>query len=304
MHTDRPFRCLRPAAIAAAAAGVLLPVCAQAQSGGDHPQTISLTGICRDFREASAPGGHPDFEINPAGGYGHYVDMVQDTLDQDGKPVFKSLGHKVSREWMDGQGRNIMPARAYIEARSGDSAGSAAAVDGGAITDRDYFAQWYRDTTGVNLSKNVSITLSYDAERGLYVYDDRTDPRMTMNGFFPINGQLYGNSAGDHKNYHFTYEIEAAFTYRRGAGEVFTFTGDDDVWVFIDGKLVIDLGGIHDRIRQSIDLDRLTWLEDGHEYAIHIFSAERHRTGSNFKIEANLQNLRTVQPPPTSALAD
>jgi hypothetical protein len=31
---------------------------------------------------------------------------------------------------------------------------------------------------------------------------------------------------------------------------------------------------------------------------------ERHRTGSNFKIEANLQNLRTVQPPPTSALAD
>lgn len=302
MSNHNRFRAL---ALAAAALGALSPATIRADGGSANlPPSVTLNGIIRDFREATVSGGHPDFELTPAGGFGHYVDLVQDTLDQDGRPVFKSTGHKVSTEWLDAQGRNIMEPRDYVSARSGDTTGASGSSDGGALNDRDHFAQWFRDTPGVNLSANIGITLNLDPQTGMYVYDDRNDPRLTGDGFFVINGQLYGNSAGDNRNFHFTYELDTLFTYQRGSGEVFTFDGDDDIWVFIDNKLVIDMGGVHGRLRQSIDLDRLTWLQDGQDYSLKVFYAERHRYSANFRMEAKLSNLRTVQLPVTSALAD
>ena len=104
-------------------------------------------------------------------------------------------------------------------------------------------------------------------------------------------------------NYHFTTEIDTEFMFERGKGQIFTFTGDDDVWVFIDGKLVVDLGGMHGAQGQSIELDRLTWLQDGGTYRLKVFHAERHRVDSNFRIDTNLR-LRMVEMPPTSGLYD
>ena len=166
------------------------------------------------------------------------------------------------------------------------------------------FDQWFRDVPGVNASALAPITLRREPGSEVYIFDDKLDEHFSsLGGFFPINDDLYGNYRDTGKNFHFTFELSASFVYKMDSGQVFTFVGDDDVWVFIDGKCIIDLGGVHSAETQTVDLDRLDWLEDGGIYELKFFFAERHTTQSNFRIETSL-NLRTLTIPPTAALFD
>lgn len=269
------------------------------------PATITLNGVCRDFKWASETNGHPDFEYVPTGGYAHYVGQVADTLDADGKPVFASTGYKVNTQATDAQGRNRMPvAKSYITGRSDDRNGSVSTSAGGALTNSTNFRKWYRDTPGTNMSKTIPITLVRQGDTNLYSFSDRTDSLYSSRGgFFPINGDLFGNSPSQSKNFGFTFELDTTFIYRRGTGQVFTFTGDDDVWVFIDGKLVVDIGGVHSAVSQTIDLDRLNWLQDGRRYGFKLFFAERHTSQSNVRIDTTI-GLENAQLPTTTGLFD
>jgi fibro-slime domain-containing protein len=273
---------------------------------GNLPAQIQLTGVIRDFREVGTPGGHADFERGPTRGFAHYMQQCNDALDADGKPVFRGTGKKVTTEWKDSASRPMMQPRAYIATRSGDQAGALETQDGGSTTSAANFAQWYRDVPGVNMSAPLAITLVRNPNTNMYTFNDQTDAHYRgLGGFFPINGELFGNSGGStpNQNFHFTYELSTTFVYQRGTGQIFTFTGDDDVWVFVDGKMVIDLGGVHGATSQTIDLDRLNWLETGHRYSLKIFQAERHRTQSNFRMDTTI-TLEPAQLPTTSALYD
>jgi fibro-slime domain-containing protein len=301
LNTSLAFACFAGALVATA--GV---ACGQVAGNENStlPSSISLTGTVRDFKERSVNGGHQDFERQPSGGFGHYMSIVADELGSDGKPVFSSLGYKVTTNWRDASGRNIIRPKSYISALSGDQAGAVASSTGGALTSGDTIRSWFRDTSGVNVSKPLTINLTRASNSSIYTFDDRTDPTFSSRGgFFPINGELYGNSAGDNKNFHFTFELATDFVYKRNQGQVFTFTGDDDVWVFIDNKLVIDIGGVHGAVSQTINLDRLSWLTDNSTYRLNFFFAERHRTQSNCKIETTLQ-LRTLEMPSATGLYD
>tara|TARA_E500000318_G_scaffold17776_5_gene18258 strand:+ start:9452 stop:10369 length:918 start_codon:yes stop_codon:yes gene_type:complete len=287
-------------------AGGLTTLCtssALAQDYADLPESITLTGTVRDFQERSAEGGHTDFEFRPSGGFGHYMGIVSDYLGEDDKPVFESTGQKVGSHWKDAQGNRLISSKPYILPKNGDVQGSMQS-NAGAIHDANAFSQWFRDTPGVNVSKPLDLTLIRQEGSNVYVFDDKHDPTYAnLGGFFPINGDLFGNSAGDNKNFHFTFELQTEFVYDENSEQTFTFTGDDDVWVFVDGHLVIDIGGVHSAVSQTIELDRLEWLEDGQRYKLSFFFAERHRTQSNFRIETTMQ-LRTVELPPTAALYD
>jgi fibro-slime domain-containing protein len=149
------------------------------------------------------------------------------------------------------------------------------------------FDQWYNNVPGVNLSKDISLTFDETAPgSGVYSFSDSS--------FFPIDGELLGNQGRTH-NYHFTMEIHSEFTYK--AGQTFDFTGDDDVWVFIDGELVMDLGGVHGALSDSIDLDTLGLTPDD-TYDFDLFFAERHTSQSNFRAQTSIAFKPPVIPAP------
>ena len=151
------------------------------------------------------------------------------------------------------------------------------------------FNQWYNDVSGVNQSTTIPLTLT-DIGGGIYSYSN--------NAFFPIDGQLLGNQGRPH-NYHFTLELHSQFTYE--TGQTFQFTGDDDVFVFIDDQLVIDLGGVHPAESASVNLDTLG-LTAGDTYNFDLFFAERHTTESNFRVDTSIVPEQPGVPAPGAML--
>jgi fibro-slime domain-containing protein len=167
-----------------------------------------------------------------------------------------------------------------------DGTPSAVRFDGTpGFTSAESFYQWFHDVEGVNAARSIPIALRRSGGTYIYQSDD----------FFPIDGELFGNQGRPH-NYHFTLQLHSEFTYR--PGQRFTFTGDDDVWVFIDGKLAIDLGGIHPPESATVHLDALG-LSEGQVYPLDLFFAERHTIGSSFRIETGI--VLTGQDYPSAA---
>ena len=137
------------------------------------------------------------------------------------------------------------------------------------------FDTWYRDVAGTNLTLQRPMPLVEDPP-GTYTFDDQD--------FFPLDGAGFGNEGNPH-NFHFTTEIHATFAYH--GGERFEFTGDDDVWVFVNNRLALDLGGVHGPETGALDFDAsaaVLGIQKGNRYAFDVFHAERHTTESHFRM--------------------
>lgn len=210
---------------------------------------------------------HPDFEAF----LGSESGIVTPTLGVDGKPVYN------------------------VAAKGLTGAGSPT------TTGKANFDQWYNDVAGVNHKFTTTLTATETfAGSGIYEY---------INGsYFPLDGtgaaaKGFGHEGRSH-NYHFTSEIHTAFTYT--GGETFDFLGDDDVWVFINGVLAIDLGGVHGPESDSVSLDAeaaTLGISIGGTYDLDIFHAERRTSGSNFNFTTSIVLVDAPEVPEPGALA-
>ncbi len=236
-------------------------------SGGDAQsgcQTV-IQAIVRDFKPSNE-GGHPDFE-SEAFCSGHATTgLVARDLGTDRTPTFAGQGS---------------PAQ---------------------LTSAAAFAQWYHDTPGVNARIPITLTLTETPPGSkTYVY--------SSDAFFPIDGMGLGDgptmqtdctsapAPGTSHNFSFTTEVHLAFTYE--GGEVFSFRGDDDLWVYINGKLALDLGGLHPELDGTANLDALAsqlGITKGQRYSLDIFHAERHTKGSHFNLTTTIKCLTPGTP--------
>lgn len=153
---------------------------------------------------------------------------------------------------------------------------------------------WFETITfpdGTDNDTCMDITLR-KGDDGMWTFDSDW-----MGGFFMLdsfdnpNNVKYQDSKKRMRNFLFTMEMHLQFIYHENAGLEFIFRGDDDVWVYVNNHLVIDLGGLHERLADTLFLDKRKnelGLVDGEMYSLDLFYAERNPVEANFMIKTSM----------------
>jgi len=176
-----------------------------------------------------------------------------------------------------------------------DTAATFGDVNGGGILSAASFSQWFADVPGANASQRIFLSMTKGPD-GVFSY--------STPDFTPIDGELYGNQSASH-NRGFTCSIDAVSGYKKCGGQFIEYAGAGDAWLFINGKLAMDMGGTHANGKQVVLLDRLG-LTDGAEVRVNFFYAQRTSNNATFGLRTNmvLSTPNSVGVPGVSGMLD
>lgn len=270
----------------------------------DAVATQDCTNACGDGQKTCANDvwtdcvvGHQDKTCNSVCGTGtQSCDNGVWTTCNAPQPLPPKL-HATVRDFRNGQPSDFdrpdiggsIDDRGFVQALLGadDTPAYALAGPSKTVQGAETFYEWYHDIPGppaINISTTIDLPLTVATDgSGLFVYQNHA--------FFPIDDQLFGNEGLPH-NYSFTLATSTSFTYV--GNETFKFTGDDDVFVFINRHLAIDLGGVHEAESSTVNLAEHAQefeITPGNRYPIHIFFAERHPVASDFVVETSIADI-------------
>jgi fibro-slime domain-containing protein len=229
-----------------------------------YPPTVQVPVTFYDYH---SNGSNPEYQpkaVNGGYDYGRHLNMVAPTIiPETGNPSLGSTPY-----W------NCDVAKWFTPWQSGDFT-IPNYQNTRTCSNRDSTVNY--DTAFKNVVIPTELTFRYVAGTpGTYTYDN--------SNFFLLDNQGLGNEGRSH-NYSFSMELHWQFTMTQGLK--FYFRGDDDVWVYINGKLVMDIGGIHSAISDSIIVDNLG-LTNGQQYWFDFFYCERMTSESSIKITSNI----------------
>ncbi len=254
-----------------------------------YPDTVWVNVVYYDFKANAT---NPNFE---ACSPGLKRGEIQTYLDAWRKPVFKAnlaCNDRIG-EWFRVSGQNgpDTPSTQFVfdpVKKQWSWAGLVNYAPGGIVRPKEWTGPHFNANyamADVVVYDSLPLRL-IDSVRGMYQYNNQS--------FFPLDNKGFGNEGkkdcnGNLHNFSYTMEIHTFFTY--SGGEVFRFTGDDDVFAFINGQLAMDIGGVHSAVSDSIILDNAAAslnLVKGKTYPFDFFYAERHTCAADIKITTDL----------------
>jgi fibro-slime domain-containing protein len=256
----------------------------------DEKKTMDLKAKVRDFKEGNATssdGTHPMFNQGVASCEAHElgVNTVQEALAESGGKDPSFPGDERTPVLASLDGMPVTISRCFQPP--------------------DRFPDWFEDLgSDVNRPFYYTMRFQQDENTGYYQFrDERFFPLDPGEGAKKTSGdgpESFGNLQTGEKDgvdltthvYGFTLEFHALFTYEKGKGQFLSVRGDDDLWAFVNGKRVIDLGGAHAAESDSVNLDNLAsqlGLSDKEQYNLDFFFAERAVASSKLDILTNLR---------------
>ncbi|MFG0283837.1 MAG: hypothetical protein ACF8R7_05400 [Phycisphaerales bacterium JB039] len=163
----------------------------------------------------------------------------------------------------------------------------------GAITSEAWFQTWFNTVSGQNAASG-RILVMRDLGDGSW--------RFRSADFRPIDGALYGSATPAQRNGSYTVTVDAGFTAIDCGGQFIELAADGDAWLFVDGELAMDLGGLMPGDRQRLELDRLELTPGPHRLLL--FFAHRTEEAAAFELRTNMQLNTFSTRSPVSPLED